>query len=340
MCDNLLGPPTRNPWNLERTPGGSSGGAAAAVAAGIGALAHGSDGAGSIRIPAALCGVFGFKPSLGLVPYWPNPDFWAARSHNGPLTRTVRDAALMLNTLAGPDPRDAMSLDLPARDWVAVCDSAKLDGLRVAWSPDFGYAAVDPEVRRITSAAVAAFAELGCVVEEVNPPWDNPAPWAELLWDFTTASRNLDRARQRPDWIEPTLFAQIDHGAHATSMEIGQAQLARTAFYEQARRFMERFDLLVTPQMPCVAWPVDGAPREIDGRPTPRMFDRLPFTFPFNMTGWPAATLPCGFNSEGLPIALQVVTGWHQDALCLQAAAAFESRRPWSAHFSSLTALA
>jgi aspartyl-tRNA(Asn)/glutamyl-tRNA(Gln) amidotransferase subunit A len=244
----------------------------------------------------------------------------------------VRDAALMLNTIAGPDPRDAVSLDLPARDWVGVCDSAKLDGLRVAWSPDFGYAAVDPEVRRVTSAAVAVFAELGCVVEEVNPDWDDPEPWAELLWDFTTASRNLDRARQRPDWIEPTLLAQIDHGVRATSMEIGQAQVARTAFYEQARQFMERFDLLVTPQMPCVAWPVDVPPREIGGRPTPRMFDRLSFTFPFNLTGWPAATLPCGFNSEGLPIALQVVTGWHQDALCMQAAAAFESRRPWSAH--------
>jgi Asp-tRNA(Asn)/Glu-tRNA(Gln) amidotransferase A subunit family amidase len=122
LCDNLLGPPTRNPWNLERTPGGSSGGAAAAVAAGIGPLAHGSDGAGSIRIPAALCGVFGFKPSLGLVPYWPNPDFWAARSHNGPITRTVRDAGLMLNALAGPDPRDPVSLDMPPRDWLAVCD--------------------------------------------------------------------------------------------------------------------------------------------------------------------------------------------------------------------------
>src|SRR5919108_2205766 len=137
MCDNLIGPPCRNPWKLERTSGASSGGSAAAVAAGLGPLAHGSDGAGSIRIPAALCGVFGFKPSLGLVPYWPNPDFWAARSHNGPITRTLRDAALMLNVIAGPDPRDPISLDLPPRDWLAACEG-DLKGLRVAWSADFG----------------------------------------------------------------------------------------------------------------------------------------------------------------------------------------------------------
>src|SRR5205814_4436911 len=169
---------TRNPWNLERTSGASSGGAAAAVACGIGALARGSDGAGSIRIPAALCGVFGFKPSLGRVPYWPNPDFWAARSHNGPLARSVRDAALMLNALVGPDPRDPISLDLPPRDWLAACAERDLNGLRVAWSSDFGYGAVDPQVRSLTSAAAARFAELGCVVEEVTPGWTDPSQWA------------------------------------------------------------------------------------------------------------------------------------------------------------------
>ncbi len=330
-CDNLLGPPTRNPWNLERTSGGSSGGAAAAVAAGIGPLAHGSDGAGSIRIPASLCGVFGFKPSLGLVPYWPNADFWAARSHNGPIARSVRDAALLLKAMAGPDPRDPISVERPVVDWPATLQTADLRGLKAAWSADFGYAAVDPEVRRLTAAAAARFAELGCSVEEVNEaPWPNPSEWASLLWDFQTASRNLERAREHPEWIEPSFREQIDRGASVAAMEVGQAQLARTAFYEQARVFMERFDLLLTPQMPCVAWPVDQPPADIDGRPAPRMFDHLPFTFPFNQTGWPAASVPCGFNADGLPVALQIVTGWHQDVRCLQAAAAFEALQPWS----------
>jgi Asp-tRNA(Asn)/Glu-tRNA(Gln) amidotransferase A subunit family amidase len=332
MCDNLLGPPTRNPWNLERTSGASSGGAAAAVASGIGALAHGTDGAGSVRIPAALCGVFGFKPSLGLVPYWPNPDFWAARSHTGPLARSVHDAALMLNAIVGPDPRDPISLDLPARDWLAACDAGDLKGLRVAWSEDFGYAAVDPQVRRQTAAAAARFAELGCEVEQVTPGWEDPSQWAALLWDFTFAARNEERARQHPEWIEPSMLDMIEHGRRSTALELGRATLARTTFYEQARTFMERYDLLLTPQMPCVAWSVERWPTEIDGRPVPGMFNHLPFTYPFNLTGWPAASVPCGFNSEGLPIALQIVAGWHQDAKCLRAAAAFEALQPWAEH--------
>lgn len=330
-CDNLIGPPARNPWDVSRTPGGSSGGAAASIAAGIGPLAHGSDGAGSIRIPAALCGVFGFKPSLGVVPYWPNPDFWAARSHNGPLTRTVRDAAFLLNAIAGHDPRDAASVEPFVSDWLGAIESPDVRGLKVAWSPDFGYAAVDPQVRQLTTAAARRFSDLGCLVEEVNAvPWENPAEWASLLWDFQTAIRNQERVRQHPDWFEPTMMEQIDRGMRASAIEVGEAQLARTAFYEQARQFMDGYDLLLTPQMPCVAWPVYEPPTEIDGRPTPRMFDHLQFTFPFNLTGWPAASVPCGFNSEGLPVALQIVAGKHQDAQCLRAAAAFEAIQPWA----------
>ena len=130
----------------------------------------------------------------------------------------------------------------------------------------------------------------------------------------------------------------IEHGRQATSAELGHAQLARTSFYEQARTFMDGYDLLVTPQMPCAAWSLDGWPRQIDGQPTPTLFDHLPFTYPFNLTGWPAATLPCGFTAEGLPIALQVVAGWHQDALCLRAAAAFEAAQPWAQHRPPLEA--
>ena len=331
-CENLLGPPTRNPWDLSRTPGGSSGGAAASIAAGISSLAHGSDGAGSIRIPAALCGVFGFKPSLGVVPYWPNADFWAARSHNGPLTRTVHDAALMLNAIAHHDPRDAVSIEPLVGDWLAAVEDTDLRGLKVAWSPDFGYAAVDPEVRTLTTAAAKRFVELGCSVEEVGAvPWEDPSGWASLLWDFQTAIRNQERVREHPEWIEPTMMEQIERGMRASALEVGQAQLARTVFYEQARQFMDNYDLLLTPQMPCVAWPIDQPPTEINGQPTPQMFDHLQFTFPFNLTGWPAASLPCGFNSQGLPVALQVVASKHQDAMCLRAAAAFESLEPWHA---------
>jgi Asp-tRNA(Asn)/Glu-tRNA(Gln) amidotransferase A subunit family amidase len=332
MCDNLLGPPTRNPWNLERTSGASSGGAGAAVAAGIGPLAHGSDGAGSIRIPAALCGIYGLKPSIGRVPYWPNADAWGGRSHAGPMTRTVADAALFLSVIAGPDERDPWSIDAPPADYLAAVEGPFEDfrGKRVAWSADFGYAAVDPEVRRITAAAAERFAELGCEVEAVDPGWDTPHQWHAVIWESFMGGRFAARLTERPEWIEPSLREMIEHARGYGAIDLAAALVARTTFVEQARRFMERYDLLLTPTMPCGAWPVEQGPREIGGRPTPTMFDRLWFTYPFNLTGWPAATVPCGFTSEGLPVGLQIVTARHQDALCLRASAAFEELQPWA----------
>ncbi|GIX45867.1 MAG: amidase [Candidatus Tectimicrobiota bacterium] len=332
MCDNLLGPPCRNPWDPARTPGGSSGGAAVAVATGMGPLAHGSDGAGSIRIPAALCGVFGFKPSFGRVPYWPNPDIWAARSHNGPMSRTVADAALMLLAIAGPDPRDPTTIDNTPEDYVTALARAPeaLRGLRVAWSADLGYAAVDPQVRRLTTQAAARFADFGCTVEAVDPGWDDPRPAAETAWYVSLAARLGAQYDARPEWFEPSLAAMIEAGRRVSGEEHGRALLARTAFYQQALRFFSRYDLLLTPQMPVAAWPLEAAPREIDGRPAPSMFHRLPFTFPFNLTGQPAASVPCGFTAEGLPVALQIVGRWHADTLVLQAAAAFEQAMPWA----------
>jgi len=332
MCDNLIGPPCRNPWKLERTSGASSGGAAAAVAAGLGPLAHGSDGAGSIRIPAALCGVFGLKPSFGRVPYWPNADIWVARSHNGPITRTVADAALLLGVMAGPDPRDPTSIDSPLEDYPAAVARPleALRGLRVAWSVDFGYAPVDPEVRRLTAAAAERFQSFGCEVEAVNPDWDNPREPASVMWYVSFAARLSERYDQRPEWFEPSLAEMIEAGRHISGVQHGQAQLARTVFYEQARRFFERYDLLLTPQMPLGAWSVERGPSTIEGKPTPSMFDRLNFTFPFNQTGQPAASVPCGFTREGLPVALQIVGRWHADRLVLQAAAACEQAAPWA----------
>jgi Asp-tRNA(Asn)/Glu-tRNA(Gln) amidotransferase A subunit family amidase len=231
---------------------------------------------------------------------------------------------------SGSSRRSAASPTGPTR--IAACEGepGDLKGLKIAWSADFGYAPVEHEVRRLTHAAALRFADLGCSVEEVTPPWDNPADWASLLWDHSTAIRNIGRLLQRPDWFEPSMLEQIERGRSASLLEVGAAQLARSAFYEQARAFMQPFDILLTPQMPCTAWSVAAPPQEIDGRPTPSMFDRLPFTFPFNMTGWPAASVPCGFSAEGLPVGLQIVAGWRQDALCLRAAAAFEALQPWA----------
>lgn len=332
MTDNLLGEPCRNPWNLDRTPGGSSGGAAAAVAAGMGPLAHGSDGAGSIRIPAALSGVFGIKASFGRVPNWPNPDIWTGRTHQGPLTRTVADAALFLQVLAGPDPRDPLSIDNQPDDYLAAVAHPfdALRGLRVAWSEDLGYAAVDPEVRRLTNAAAKRFADFGCHVEAVDPGWADPRDLGGLAWYVSFAARLGEQYRQQPTWFEPSLAEMIEAGLRASGVDYVNVSLQRTAFQQVAQRFFTQYDLLLTPQMPVGAWPVDQPPATIEGKPTPSMFDRLSFTFPFNMTGQPAASVPCGFTSEGLPVALQIVGRWHDDTLVLQAAAAFEQAQPWA----------
>ena len=332
MCDNLLGEPCRNPWRLERTSGASSGGAASAVAAGLGPMAHGSDGAGSIRIPAALCGVFGHKPSFGRVPNWPNADIWAARSHNGPITRTVADAALMLQAIAGPDHRDPTTIDCAPDDYMTAVAQPldALKGLRVVWSEDFGYAPVDPEVRRLTRAAAERFAEFGCHVEAADPGWDDPREPAAIAWHVSYAARIGHLYDRQPDWFEPSLAEMIEAGRATSGIQHGEAQVARTAFYHQVLHFLEPYDLLLTPQMPLGAWSVDAGPNEIDGQPTPSMFDRLNFTFPFNFTGQPAASVPCGFTQEGLPVALQIVGGWHADTLVLQAAAAMEQAAPWA----------
>ena len=338
MCDNLIGPPCRNPWKLDRTSGGSSGGAGAAVAAGLGPLAQGSDGAGSIRIPAALCGTFGLKPSFGRIPHWPNKTSWRAIAHDGPMTRTVADAALYLQALAGPDPRDPVSIDSSPDDYVAAGSQSveAMKGRRVAWSEDLGYAAVDPEVRELTRRAAERFSDLGCHVEAVDPGWDNPQEafardyHAQIAWKM---SPDYDK---QPDYFEPSLAFMIEAGRNVSAEEIVLGGVFRTNFYHQVREFFQRYDLLMTPQMPIGAWSVEQGPREIDGIHTPSMFDRLPFTVPFNWSGYPAASVPCGFTSEGLPVALQVVGRWHADSQVLQAAASFEQAAPWAHRWPAL----
>jgi Asp-tRNA(Asn)/Glu-tRNA(Gln) amidotransferase A subunit family amidase len=330
MSDNLLMEATRNPWNLDLTSGGSSGGAAAAVAAGFGPLAHGSDGAGSIRIPAALCGVFGMKPSFGRVPNWPSTDYWNTRTHIGPLARTVGDAALMLSVMAGPDHRDPLSIDAPPGDYAARAADG-IRGLRIGWSPNLGRSPVDGEVLALAEAAALRFVDLGCHLEPATPTWDDPTGWHGVIYRSGLAVTLGPRLRERPEWVDPTLAALIEAGQQLRLGDLLKAQQARARFYDQARGFMQPYDVVLTPAMPCVAWPYQRPPREVGGQAVqPTAGARWPLMFPFNVTGWPAATVPCGFTSEGLPVGLQIVCPWHQDTRCLQAAAAFEAVQPWA----------
>ncbi len=326
---NLLFGITRNPWNLDRTPGGSSGGASAAVAAGLGALAIGTDGGGSIRIPASCAGIFGLKPTFGLIPVYPFSAAWSL-SHIGPMTRTVIDAALMMNACVGPDERDSFSAPAPRADYVRALKTG-IKGLRVAWSSNLGFGRiVDPEVKAACEKAARRFRELGCRVEEVNPGWPSPKDAWEAIFCGGIAARLAPYLGERRADIDAGLAAIIDEALTWGPTRYVQAWFDRLAWNEHARRFFEKYDLLLTPTIACAPFKVGlDNPTEIAGTPVER-YDWIPFTFPFNMTGHPGASVPCGFTSDKLPVGLQIVGRRFEDATVLRAAAAFEQLEPWA----------
>jgi len=328
ITDNLLFGATRNPWNLERTPNGSSGGAAAAVAVGLGPLAIGTDSGGSIRKPAAFCGIFGHKPSYGRIPIHPHGPGWSV-SHVGPMTRTVRDAALMLNVCAGPDERDPTSLPAAGVDYVKALRGG-LKALRVAYSDSLGFLpAVEREIREITAKAARAFRELGCRVETVNPGW--PSAWSIQRATFIAAiGARLAPYRHRKDEIDSPLLPIIDEAVAMPATAYLQAWVDRLVWCQHPRALFEKYDLLLTPTTTTAPFPLGILyPTEIEGTPV----DREPsagFTYPFNLTGQPAASVPCGFTKDGLPVGLQIVGRRFDDATVLRAAAAFEAVHPWA----------
>jgi Asp-tRNA(Asn)/Glu-tRNA(Gln) amidotransferase A subunit family amidase len=326
--DNRVFGPTRNPWDLSRTPGGSSGGSAAAVAAGLGPLSLGTDGAGSIRIPSSFCGTVGIKPSFGRVPYYP-PSASDTLSHQGPIARTVADAALMLSVIAGPDERDRHSLPRTADDFASAAREP-LGARRIAWSADLGYVTVDVEVRTLAEAAARRFAsDLGCEVEEAAPGFSDPLATVERIFH---GSIGASLAGNWPEWrdrLDPGLVAVVEQARGLSGFDIGQANLERQALWERVRRFFERYDLLLTPTLPIPAFPVGlDSPRDAAGRPMP-ILGWTPFTFPFNLTGQPAASVPCGWTAANLPVGLQIVGRRLADAEVIRAAAAFGRVAPW-----------
>jgi len=335
VTDNLIFGLTRNPWNPERTPGGSSGGAGAALAAGMAPLHIGTDGGGSIRKPSAFTGTFGLKASYGRVPVYPASAAWSV-SHVGPMTRTVKDAALMLNVIAGPDERDPYSLPAERVDYVKALKGS-LKGLRVAYSETLGLApAVDPEVRDATAKAARVFRELGCRVEATNPSWASPwEPWRAIFLGGIAArlAPYLDRKKE----IDAGLLAIVEESLAWPPAKYVQAWVDRLAWCAKAMVFFERYDLLLTPTVASPPFPHGILyPGEIDGVKVGREASSI-FTYPFNLTGQPAASVPCGFTKDGLPIGLQIVGRRFDDVTVLRASAAFETARPWIARRPALS---
>jgi aspartyl-tRNA(Asn)/glutamyl-tRNA(Gln) amidotransferase subunit A len=326
--------PSYNPWKLSQTAGGSSGGGAAAAAAGYGPLHQGSDGAGSIRIPCSFCGVYGLKPSLGLIPQYP-PSAMCDLSHMGPMTRTVADSALLLTETAGADARDRFSWT-SGIDYLATLDDLDLHGKRIAWSPDLGYAPVEPEVRTIAEAAAKRFLELGCSVEEVNPGLPNPWDIVDTIWASATAGAHLDDLDQVRDRLDPGRLGVAISGQRFTGPQLANALSRRNSYVLAMREFFLHYDYLLTPTLPCTAFKAgDDHPGEINGVKT-NYLGWTAFTYPFNLSGYPAATVPCGFASDGLPVGLQIVGRWRDDVSVLRASAAFEALAPWSHHRPAL----
>ncbi len=326
VTDNPLTGITRNPWNPERTPGGSSGGAAAACAAGMGALHLGTDGGGSIRIPASFTGIYGFKQNYGRVPAHPLSPFGTV-AHVGPMTRTVADAALMLNVLAEPDIRDWYALPADGKDYLDGLEDG-VRGLRIAWSPSLGGFPVEPDVAAATAAAARVFAdELGAQVEEATPDlagaddvflkhWFPGA--ANALRAFTPEQRKL---------MDPGLLAIAEQGEAFTLMEYLAAVKQRETLGVAMNRFHTKYDLLLTPMMPLVAFEAgQPVPRQSDGTV---WLDWSPFSYPFNLTQQPAASVPCGFSKNGMPIGLQIVGPRYGEPLVFRASRAYERNHPF-----------
>jgi len=324
LGDSPLTGITRNPWDLSRTPGGSSAGAAAACAAGIGPLHLGSDGAGSIRIPSAFTGVFGLKPSFGRVPAHP-PSPMGLLSHIGPMARSVADAALMLNVLSAPDHRDPYALPAGERSYGAGLEGG-VRGWRIAYSPTLGYAKVDAEVAAAGVAAARQFEALGATVEQIDALFESPRKALYTLWAAGAAKllRGLPTGRQ--ELIDPGLIATASEGDRISAVDYLEADLVRTALGRQMAEFHQKYDLLLTPMMPIPALPVG---QDLNDPATERHWiDWSPFSYPFNLTRQPAASIPCGVTRAGLPIGLQIVGPLYADHRVLRAAHAFETTQP------------
>jgi Asp-tRNA(Asn)/Glu-tRNA(Gln) amidotransferase A subunit family amidase len=329
VTDSPLHGTTANPWGLDRTAGGSSGGAAAAVAAGLGPLAEGSDGAGSIRIPASFCGVVGLKPSFGRVPMYPRNGYHTI-SHHGPLARTTADAALMLSVMAGPDQRDPHIRNEPPADYRAAVQNPEIDGWTIGFSPDFGHLPVDPEVAEIVGRAARNLEDLGANVEEAPALPDAREPMA-TIWRvvFEAIVREQIAPAIGPEEMDPHLRELAADGAKIDAATYyGAVSLFRIALFHEMEALMRRFRLLVSPTVavPAFHHPEHGRPGPdiVAGQPVNPFLGWL-LTYHFNLTGQPAISVPCGFTGDGLPVGLQIAGRPGADEDVLRAAAAFES---------------
>jgi aspartyl-tRNA(Asn)/glutamyl-tRNA(Gln) amidotransferase subunit A len=329
VTDSKLFGVTRNPWDIHKTPGGSSGGGTAAEAVGIGNLALGTDGAGSVRIPCSFSGLFGLKPTFARVPLYP-PSTQGTLSNAGPMTRTVRDAALMMNVIARPDARDWYSLPFDDKeDYLKGLDKG-VKGLRIAYSRDLGFVekdTIDPEVAAAVERAAATFKKLGAKVTEASPALQglDPRHIENIHWRGNVSVLIKNFAKEKYALMDPGFVRSAEVGAQQSQEDYIRAVSQRHQLGVIFNLFFEKYDLLLTPTMPVPAFDVEQ-PAAYGGDGVD--IGWTPFTLTFNLTRQPAATIPCGLTKAGLPIGLQIVGPHYSDALVLRASAAFEETMP------------
>lgn len=328
VTDSPLTGITRNPWDTSKTPGGSSGGSSAAVAAGYAPLTLGTDGGGSIRIPAGFTGIFGHKPSFGRVPAWPLSPFGTV-AHVGPMTRTVEDAALMMNAIAKPDVRDWTSLPYDPRDFVNGLDGG-VKGLRIAFSPRLGYAEVDPEIAALVSAAAKQLSDLGGIVEEIDPGFEDPAECFRILWWSGVRALLGPLPKEKRALLDEGLADVLEQSMSITLEQHLDAVKARGMLGTHMKQFMQGHDLLITPTLPIPAFGAGLlAPETVGPR---KWVNWTPFSYPFNLTQQPACSVPCGFTRAGLPAGLHIIGRMHDDWTVLRAAHAYQQATDWHDH--------
>lgn len=328
---NKLFGTTLNPWDRSRTAGGSSGGAAAALAAGLGPLAHGSDLGGSLRIPASFCGVIGFRPSPGVIPKYPNYWAWDCFSVQGPMARTVSDTALMLSAMAGPHDRDPLSVP---GDFSSLPDEIQRDyrGQRVAWTPDLGgLCPVEPEVIRICQAAAKKFEQLGCTIEEASPDFSDIL---EIIQGLRIVSSVFNYAHLMgvEEGIDNQYFKQFLNLSQKTSIaELAAVERKRTALWLRTQSFFEKYDLLLCPTTSVPPFQADRLfPPTVAGKSIENRIESYLLTYAFSMVSVPAVSVPAGWTENDLPVGLQIVGKRLADAAVLKAAASFERIAPWA----------
>ncbi len=326
VTDSIRHGATGNPWDADLTSGGSSGGAATAVGLGMGTWSVGTDGGGSVRIPASFTGTVALKPTFGRIPIFP-PSPYGTLSHAGPMTRSVADAALLLDIIAAPDSRDWAALPPPSGSFLDGLEDG-VAGLRIAFSPTLGHAHNDPEVEQAVRAAAGVLSDQGAHVDEVDPDVEDCSEAFHVLW-FTGAAKVIEGYGPGAlEQVDPRLREAIaEFGADASASAYLDATATRMELGVRMGAFHERYDLLLTPTMPIAAFPKgQDAP---DGWPSTLWTSWTPYTYPFNLTQQPALSVPCGFTADGRPIGLQVVGARHADALVLRAGQAYEQATDW-----------